>query len=140
MKAETYAIDANVILRHLLGDNEEQSPKARYIFESVEDGRIEVYCDPVNLAEAVWVMMSVYKLPPEAISSELLNLVALENFRMPNKQIYMNALRLFGTNTPHFGDACACAAALEQCDGRLLSFDKKLSGIDGVSRFEEPGK
>jgi hypothetical protein len=34
-----------------------------------------------------------------------------------------------------FGDACACAAALQRCEGRLVSFDRKLSGVDGISRL-----
>ena len=39
--------------------------------------------------------------------------------------------------TTHFGDACACAAAIEDCQGRLLSFDRKLTGVAGVARAEE---
>lgn len=137
MSADTYVIDANIILRHLLGDNEELSPKAKAILESVEDGLLTVICEPVTLAEAVWVLKSFYKLSPEQISGELLGIVALERFLLPNKPLYMQALKLYGGPVPHFGDACACAAALEQCDGRMLSFDRRLSRVDGISRDED---
>ena len=137
MSSKAYAIDANVILRHLLGDNEHLSPKAVSILAAVEDGELVVLCDPVTLAEVVWVCKTSYRLHPEEIAEELLGIIALDGFHIPNKSLYVTALRLYGTSVPHFGDACACAHALAECDGRLLSFDKKLSGVEGVLRAEE---
>ncbi len=53
------SIDANVILRYLLEDNEEQSALALEIFHHVESGQIRALCNPVNLAEATWVLKSL---------------------------------------------------------------------------------
>lgn len=132
MTTKLYAIDANVILRHLLADHPEQSPKARAIFEAVEDGRMAVLCDPVNLAEVAWVCKSIYKLPAEQVAAELLGLVALDGFHVPGKQLYVRALHIYGNSVPHFGDACVCAAALEECDGRVISFDKGIKNFNGL--------
>lgn len=137
MASDLFAIDANVILRHVLADNEELSPKAKAIFAAVEEGRCSVLCESVTLAEVIWVLGSVYKLAPARISTELSQMVALPGFRMPNKQRYINALQLYATTVPHFGDACACAAAMEECGGRLLSFDQKLSKVEGIERAED---
>jgi hypothetical protein len=35
---------------------------------------------------------------------------------------------------------CACAAALEECKGRLYSFDAELSKIEGLDRRESVRK
>lgn len=131
------AIDANVILRYLLRDNEEQWVKAHAVIAQVEDGALVVVCDPVILAEVVWVLTSVYKLTHQHAASIVIPLVKADGFSVPNKDRYIRALELYATTVPHFGDACACAAALEQCGGKLLSFDKKLSGISGIQRQEE---
>lgn len=141
MKAlsDVYAIDANVILRYLLRDDESLWRKAHSIMVEVEAGRIAVVCEPVTLAEVVWVLRSTYKLPQDEISARLLVLLVAEGFLMPNKPRYIRALELFADSVRHFGDACVCAAAVEECDGRLLSFDKELSRVQGISRAEEPG-
>jgi predicted nucleic-acid-binding protein len=66
-------------------------------------------------------------------------IIKAEGFIVPNKDRYIRALKLYSESVSHFGDACACAAALEDCDGRLLSFDRKLSGVDGIRRTENAG-
>ena len=133
-----WAIDANVILRFVLRDHTDLSPKARTIMVAVMEGGLTVSCDPVVLAEVVWVLTSFYKLPRTEICAALEPIVLCDNVLMPKKDRCLKALRIFGTTTAHFGDACACAAALEDCDGRLLSFDRKLSAVEGITRAESP--
>lgn len=129
------AIDANVIVRFLTKDHEHFAA-ARAIFSAVRDGEMQVVCDPVNLAEVVWVMSSFYHEPPERVGKAVADLVRARNFIVPQKERYLKALELYAARTLSFADACACAAALEDCDGRLYSFDRKLSGIPGVERLE----
>lgn len=138
MKAvtERYAIDANIILRYVTRDVEEQYQKAATIMEAVQDDKIQVFCEPVTLAEVVWVLGRLYDLSRQQIHEGLAPIVATSAFQMPNKSRYIRALELYSTSIPHFGDACACAAALETCEGRLFSFDKELSGVDGIERLE----
>jgi predicted nucleic-acid-binding protein len=137
-EAKPFAIDANVIVRYLVQDGEALSAKAAAIMESVEDGGTTVLCDPVTLAEVVWVLASYYKAPRERISAGLGPILKADGFLMPDKDRYIRALELYSGSVAHFGDACACATALENCGGRLLSFDHKLSAIDGVHRAELP--
>jgi predicted nucleic-acid-binding protein len=95
-----------------------------------------VECDPVTLAEVVWVLKSFYKISNADIEEGLLPIVQSSGFRMSNKDRYLIALNLFATSLRSYGDACCCAAALESCDGRLFSFDRALSGVPGVARLE----
>ena len=133
---KTYAVDANVMLRYLLRDNEEQWAKADALMHEMENGRLQLLCDPVQLAEIVWVLKSVYGLQREQIANSLVSIVSASSFHVPDKDRYVHALNLYGTSVRDFGDACACAAALEECEGRLLSFDRKLSSVEGISRLE----
>ena len=131
-----YALDANVILRHLLNDNPELSRKARKIFQKATHEGIPLCCNPVTLAEVVWVLESFYKVPRSQIAEELLAFLAAPEIHLPQKDLYEKALRLYGAAVPHFGDACACASALDAAEGRLLSFDKKLCKVEGIDRVE----
>ena len=138
MKSTTraYAIDANVIVRYLVQDDPKLTPKAVAIMEAIQYGRIAATCDPVTIGEVVWVLSSVYKLPPERISEGLVPILQATHLDIPNRERYLKALNLYATGTAHFGDACLCAAAMEQCEGRVLSFDRKLSGVEGITRTE----
>lgn len=139
MKADdkVFAIDTNVILRSLLRDDQVLWPKAQAIMEAVEDGDIVVTCDPITFAEVVWVLGSHYRFDPQRIREGLEPILSADGFIMPDKSVYKRALRLYTSSVPHFGDACACAAAVENADGGLLSFDRKLSRIPGIRRLEK---
>ena len=129
-------VDANVLIRYLVGDEKRQAVQATALLHAVERAETAVLCDPVTLAEVVWVLSSFYKLPHAAISEALLPIVQAPGFILSDKPRYVRALHLFATTIRHFGDACACAAALEDCGGRLYSFDRKLSKVPGVERVE----
>jgi len=130
-------VDANVVLRYLLRDDEALWRKADAIWGAVEDGRLLAVLDPVVLGEIVFVMSKTYGLSNEEISDALTTLIRPDHVTLFGKDRYLRALRLFAHSVSHFGDACACACALEECEGRLYSFDRKLSAVDGIERREE---
>lgn len=133
-----FAIDANVILRYLVPDNDELFAKAESIIDRVAEGTLTVSCDPVILAEVIFVLTRHYGRSREEAFAALDPIIRSDYVLMPNKSRYIRALQIYAGTQAHFGDACACAAALEDCDGRLISFDRKLSSIEGVSRTESP--
>jgi len=132
-------VDANVILRYLLRDDRKLAEKARAMWQAVEEGRLVAVCDPVTLAEVVFVLSSVYGLANGEIADLLMSLLLSKQVVMSDKERYLHALRLFAHSVKHFGDACACARALDECEGRLYSFDRALSAVQGVDRREELG-
>jgi len=134
----TYSLDTNVIVRFLTRDDEALYPKARDIMRGITEGRLTVACDPVILAEVVWVLTTFYKRSRTDISRALAAIVKSDGVLIPHRSRYILALHIFANTNAHFGDACACAAALEDCDGRLLSFDRELSKIEGITRSEGP--
>ena len=131
-----YALDANVILRYLIRDDEELYSKAQSVFAAIDSGDICGRVDPVNLGEVVWVMQSYYKLAPADIAPALEAMLRSPFIEVTQKDQYIAALRLYAGGMHHFGDACACAAAIDRCDGRLVSFDRKLSRIPNLQRIE----
>ncbi len=130
------AVDANVILRFVLGDDPGLSAKARAVFKAMENGEAVLVCDPVNLAEAVWVLSSYYKASSADIADALLPLVKAVGFHLADKDRYVRALELFGQGILRFGDACACSTAITAGAGCLISFDRRLSSVPGIRRIE----
>jgi len=134
---DRYSLDANVILRYLLRDDEGLYRKAESIFIAIESGEIEGYLDSVNLGEVVWVLKSFYQLPLTEIRDGLLSILKLDHLIMDDKDRYVTALTLYAHSVKHFGDACACTAAVDHCAGRLFSFDRKLDRVPGILRKEQ---
>jgi predicted nucleic-acid-binding protein len=138
--APVTAIDANVIVRYILRNDERLYALAEAVFVAVDAEEVRVLCDPVILSEVVFVLTKTYEMPREEVAGGLIDILNSPGFLVPNKAHYLRALALLGTTVPHFGDACACAVALDQCEGRLFSLDKKLSKVEGVTRLERAGE
>lgn len=132
-----YTVDANVLIRYFTRDHETLWSKADAVVRAMNAGRIELLCDPITLGEIVFVLGSQGGLDRREICNLLTPVLEARGFRVPDKDIYSQAIQLYGSSVPHFGDACACARAAESSEGRLLSFDKKLSNVSGVQRMEE---
>ena len=61
------AIDANVLVRYITGDDESQLEKATRLIESGDPKLV----NPIVLVELSWVLNSVYKLPRDAVAKTL---------------------------------------------------------------------
>jgi predicted nucleic-acid-binding protein len=112
-------LDTNYILRYLLRDNEEMYGTAKevicnhhcYVVESV-------------LAEAVYVLSGVYKVPRPLISKTLSQFISLDSiFMNENISLFTTALELYQSKNLDFVDCCLCA---KKTIFEIKSFDKKL--------------
>lgn len=138
MPNRSFSIDTNIIMRYLIPDNPELFAKAESILDRVAEGALTVFIDPIILAEVVFVFTNHYGRSREELRVILDPFLKSDNVLISNKFRYIRALEIYADTKAHFGDACACAAALEECDGRLFSFDRKLSEVEGISRVESP--
>lgn len=100
MPDKVYAIDANVVLRYVKQEGGHLQEKTEWILDAVADGRLTASCDPVTLAEVVWVLESFYQFSRAQISAALEPFLQCDNFLMPHKQRYQEALRLYATTVP----------------------------------------
>ena len=64
-------LDTNVILRYLVGDNEEQQQKATAIFKEAEQGKRKIFLKVVVVAETCFVLESFYKKTKDEIASAM---------------------------------------------------------------------
>lgn len=113
-------IDANVILRYLLGDNEAMMLTAREVIEAGACVTTEV------LAEVVYVLKGVYKAERDEIAEwvdEFLSEVVIEN-----KQAVRYALKVYAETSLDFVD-CVLIGYNRILGREVFSFDKKLNRL-----------
>lgn len=111
-------IDANVILRYLLRDDEGMADKANII---ITNGAFTL---PEILAEVVYVLSGVYKVERQEISDALLavlDVVEVEHF-----EVIFRAIEIFANSGLDFVD-CILIAYNEIEKIEVFSFDKKLN-------------
>ena len=111
-------IDANVILRYLLGDHPQMSEKARQV---IEDGAFTL---PEVIAEVVYVLKGVYKIERDEIGRTLIEF--LEEVAVENQDVVFEALSLYSETSLDFVD-CILIARHRVLGDEIVSFDKKLN-------------
>jgi predicted nucleic acid-binding protein len=118
-------IDANVILRYLLRDDESLFQKASALLEKVKTGEETALIPESVLAECVYVLLKIYGVEREVIAEKLRGLLAYKGVVNPDKRILMDSLELFGRTGLSIVDCIICSMSI---DGRipLFTFDEDL--------------
>ncbi len=110
-------IDANVIIRYLLRDIEDQYLRASQAIDLGCCTTTEV------LAEVVYVLMKVYKIPRHDIAIALFSL--LKEVQIENGIAVIFAINLFKDSSLDFVD-CLLISYNNVLGQHIISFDKKL--------------
>jgi len=120
-----YLLDTNIIIRFLVGDNEEHLKISAEYFEQIEQGSMEVEILSGVLMEAFFVLTKFYKLPKTEVISDLKTILSFEGIVNKNKVILFETLNIIANKNIDFVDALICAkCTLQNYD--KLSFDKDL--------------
>lgn len=121
------AIDTNILVRFLVGDDELQAKKVYNIFKKVESDKGELFVPLLVVLELIWVLESVYEIPREEIIDSIKELLLLSILSFENlstiQQFAQNAL----TTKYDLSDLLIAHAAIEQGCESIITFDKKAS-------------
>lgn len=117
-------VDANVVLRYLLGDVEELHYKSCKIIDETED----LILLDVVIAEIVYVLKGVYKLDRLLIAQTLAEFLNKKNILCKNENIILNALTYYSEYNIDFVDAILTAYSITM-GSYIHTFDNKLQKI-----------
>lgn len=124
MKLPQKIIDANVILRFFLADDEEKFLKAKEFIRRLEFGEDEVLLTEIVFVEIVWVLNKVYNIPRKEISVKCLKLINYSGLKTVfDKDIFKESLNLYAIHPVDIQDIFLAVLAKHK-DGIIISFDK----------------
>lgn len=129
-------LDTNIILRHLLADHPEQSPKATAYLAQVERGEIQVRTAETVIFEAVFTLERYYHHPKAQIREALLPLLELPGVILPGKRLFRQVFDWYVDLNLPFADAYHAALARRFRIDEIVSFDKHFERIPGIKRIE----
>jgi predicted nucleic-acid-binding protein len=122
---KSIAIDSNVIVRYLTGDDPVQSPAATELFRDANAGRVKLIIPTSVLQEAVYALETFYEGTPDTIAPKLLSLLSLTGVTCPDARWVLDGIQWYRAKNADFGDALLCAYARHHhCE--VHTFDKEL--------------
>jgi len=124
MKFPQKIIDANVILRFFLADDEKKFLKAKELFKKIEFGEEEVLLTEIVFVEVMWVLHKVYNVPRKEICSKYLKLLNYKGLKTVfDKEIFSESLILYAEHPIDIQDIFLSVLAKHK-EGIIISFDK----------------
>lgn len=129
-------LDTNILLRHLLGDHPDQSPRATAWLRSLETtGRTAHTADTVIL-EVVFTLERHYRRSKAEIRDALLPLIELPGLQLPGKRRWRITLDLYVNLNLPLADAYHAVLMTHLNTTEIVSFDHHFDRIPGIVRRE----
>lgn len=129
-------VDANVFLRVLVKEREEDFEACRRLLQAVKVKEVEALTAGLVLAEVVWTLSSYYRFPKEKVILGIRSILDLRGMRIVDRYDYRVALDLYRKHRVKYIDACI--ASIEEIAKRtwtIVSYDRDFDKL-GVLRKE----
>jgi predicted nucleic-acid-binding protein len=121
-------VDANVILRYLLRDDETLFQKASEVLDKVRIGKEKAVILESVLAECVYVLLKLYGVDRTTIADKLGGLLHYKGVANTDKKDLLDSLNLFAQTRLSFVDCLLCAKSKNNAMP-LVTFDAELLNI-----------
>lgn len=128
-------LDTNVILRLFAADPAEHHAAAVLLFERAERGEVELELRALIVAEAVYVLQSVYGVSRAQIAEALSRLVAMPSLQAGERPALVDALARYATGGLSFAD-CYLAATAAAEDAGIVTFDAGLHRLKSITTVD----
>lgn len=124
------AVDTNVLVRLMTRDDARQVAAAEVF---IAPG---AWVSHLAIAEATWVLASVYERDPEAIATALEMLLSHETLTIQDSETVAAAVAQFRRHSRvGFSDCLLVEIARKAGHGPLGTFDRALGKVDGAHRL-----
>ncbi len=130
-------IDTNIFLRYLTKDDSLKYDKCKRIFKKTTEGKLDIATSGMVIAELVWTLLSHYKVSKADVIEKISIIVGTENLFIPDKNIIVDALVLYGRKNIDYIDAYNAVFMKKNDLDEVYSYDTDFDKIEDVKR-EEP--
>jgi predicted nucleic-acid-binding protein len=121
------AVDTNILVRFLVGDDEAQAEIVYRIFKNAESDKKQLFIPLLVVLELIWVLESVYDISRKEIIDAINGLTLMPVLKLesvPTLQRFTRYALATDNDLPDL--LIACSAAIQGCES-VITFDKKAS-------------
>ncbi|HRI12464.1 MAG TPA: PIN domain-containing protein [Verrucomicrobiota bacterium] len=130
-----YLVDTNVLLRFLSGQPAKQAEAAKRLFESAAAGNASLEVSPVIVAEAMYTLVSFYKVDRVDAAVKLAALLRRRGVKVRDAEQVFGALERLQKINLGFADAFLAAGGADE-GVPVASFDRDFDKFKDVTRYE----
>src|SRR3972149_10929245 len=127
-------IDTNIFLRFLTKDDPSKYDKCKELFKRAMEGKINLATSSMVIAELIWTLMSYYKVSKADVIEKVSIIVSTESLHLPEKDLIMDALVLYGRKNIDYIDAYNAVSMRRQGLSEIYSYDEDFDAIEGIQR------
>ncbi len=121
------AIDTNILIRFLIGDDELQAKKVYAIFKKAESERKELFVPLLVILEMLWVLESVYEISRIEILESISDLLLMPIFKFDQQSALQQLVHSAQGNKYDLSDLLIAHSANTNGCEAVITFDKKAS-------------
>ncbi len=129
-------LDTNVVLRHLLQDHPDHSPRATALFARIGAGELTAHISSTVLTETVFTLERGYKLGKPAICDAMRALLDEPNLVLAAKARWHRVFDIYIDRRVSLGDAQQIETMEHMGLSEIISFDKDFDGLPSITRIE----
>ena len=126
------AVDTNVVVRYLVGDDAEQAEAARKLIDRLTSSSPGFICREVVI-EVAWVLERSYRFTRAQIAEVLMGLTASDSLVVENSDDVAAAAHRYRQGGAGFADLMILSAAEREGATSLHTFDCRLARLEGVN-------
>jgi predicted nucleic acid-binding protein len=132
----TAVLDTNVLIRHLVNDHPDHSPRSSRLIARIQSGEVRAIAPPTVFFETNYILRDKYGLTRAEVIDILGPLVSWRSLEIADRRSLVRAFELYGEHNISFADAYHVALAEREEPPQLMSFDRALSRISTTQRIE----
>ncbi|MBE8232425.1 MAG: type II toxin-antitoxin system VapC family toxin [Endozoicomonadaceae bacterium] len=121
------AVDTNILVRFLVGDDTKQANKVYRLFKKIEGEKNELFIPTVVILELIWVLESVYEIARSDILDSISQLMLMPIFQFENPAVIQNFISEAQKAKLDLSDLLIVHSAKISGCKIVLTFDKKAS-------------
>ncbi len=120
-------VDTNILIRFLIGDDQQQTKKVYKIFKKAESDKKELFVPLLVVLEFVWVLESAYKVSRDEILDSISDLLLMPILKFEHQSALQQFILSAQGNRCDLSDLLiAHSAKINGCE-TVITFDKKAS-------------
>jgi predicted nucleic-acid-binding protein len=120
-------VDTNILIRFLIGDDEQQTKKVYKIFKKIESGNKELFVPLLVILELIWVLESAYEISRDEILDSISDFLLMPILKFEHQSALQQFILSAQGSRYDLSDLLiAHSARINGCE-TVITFDKKAS-------------
>jgi len=121
------AVDTNILVRFLVGDDRQQAQKVYAIFKKAEIEKQELFIPFLVVLELIWVLESVYDISRTDILDSISGLLLMPIFKFEHQLVLRQFIPCAQKSKYDLSDLLIAYSAKHQGCEKVITFDKKAA-------------